>query len=141
MTAVDEQVREGSREGSSPESAGPESQPENAQRARSLPLPSLAALKPVTQRARAAGQGVARSVNGKDSLIHSQPPTFHEAWRRHHECAGHYEAALLKYPRLVWGYFHLLVIKPLLNLLEWVTESPARLVITAIVLFLIVWFS
>jgi hypothetical protein len=84
---------------------------------------------------------VARSVNGKDSLIHSQPPTFHEAWRRHHECAGHYEAALLKYPRLVWGYFHLLVIKPLLNLLEWVTESPARLVITAIVLFLIVWFS
>ncbi len=137
MTAVKEAVREGS----SAESAVPETNPESAQRARSLTLPSLTALKPVTERARVAGRKAARSANGKDSLIHSQPPTFHEAWRRHQECAAHYEAALLKYPRLAWGYFHLLVIKPLLNGLEWVTESPARFFVAVIVLFLIVWFS
>ena len=135
MTAVDEEVREGS----SAETATPESQPENAQRVRSLTLPSLNALAAVTERARVAGTAAAKSANGKDSLIHSQPPTFHEAWAHHHECARHYEAALLKYPRLAWGYFHLLVIKPLLNGLEWVTESPARFIVTAAILT-IIWF-
>ena len=47
----------------------------------------------------------------------------------------------LQYPRYVWGFIHVCVVKPVLNLMEWLSESPLRLVITAIVLFAIVWFT
>jgi hypothetical protein len=40
--------------------------------------------------------------------------------------------------RLAYGYFHLIIIKPVLNGLEWVTKTPLRL-IGATILALIVW--
>jgi hypothetical protein len=71
--------------------------------------------------------------------VHAQPPTFRQARDRHHECASHFEAALLRYPRYLWGYFHLLIIMPALYLVVWVTESPARFFVTA-ALAAIIWF-
>jgi len=41
--------------------------------------------------------------------------------------------------RLAWGYAHLLLIKPVLNFLEWDTETPLRF-FAAIALVFIVWF-
>lgn len=73
------------------------------------------------------------------SLVHSQPPTFRQARDRHHECARHYEALILRWPRLLWGWFHLLAVKPALNLLEWVTESPARFFVS-VAIAAVIWF-
>ena len=73
------------------------------------------------------------------SLVHSQPPTFKQSRDRHHECARHYGHSAIRWPRLLWGYFHLLVIKPVLNLAEWVTESPARFFI-AVAVIAVIWF-
>jgi hypothetical protein len=39
----------------------------------------------------------------------------------------------------MWGYFHLLIIKPALNLTEWITESPARFTV-ALTLSAVIWF-
>lgn len=140
MTTVDEAAREGS----FPAGAeAPESTAEPRARARTaIVLPAPAALNAVTQRVRQAGQVAARAAALLDrpgSLAHSQPPTFAQSRDRHHECARHYEAPILRWPRLLWGYFHLLVIKPLLNGLEWVTESPARFFVTA-ALAAVIWF-
>ena len=91
--------------------------------------PASVALDAVTQGARAVRGTVASGLAVLDrpgSLIHAQPPTFAQARERHHQCAGHYQAGLMRWPRLAWGYAHLLVIKPALNFAEWVTESPAR---------------
>ena len=131
MTEVQEAA---AREGSSLETAEPESKAESAQRARSITLPPAAALTAVTERVRRAGQVASRAAAVLDkpgSLAHSQPPTFVQARDRHHECARHYEAPILRWPRLLWGWFHLLVIMPVLYLAVWVTESPARFLITA----------
>ena len=90
----------------------------------------------VTQGVRAGRLVLARSAAALDrdgSLIDAQPKTFRQARAWHHECAGHYEALAMRWPRLLWGYAHLLIIKPALNFLEWVTESPVRLAVAAAV--------
>lgn len=125
------EVREAVREGSLPEAVDTHNEAESAQRARSIPPASLASLKTVTQRATAL-------LDRPGSLVHAQPPTFRQARDRHHECAAHFQAGALRWPRLAWGYLHLLVIKPALNLAEWVTESPARLAVTAAIIG-VVW--
>jgi len=114
--------------------------------ASSLPLPSATALPPVTERARAAaamavraGAKAAELADRPGSLVHAQPPTFAQALARHHERAAAHQAPLLRGLRLVWGYAHVLLVKPPLNLLEWVTETPLR-ALGAVALVLIVYF-
>ena len=150
MTVIDEEVREGSEEGSSP----PEPQPVNptrrgAQRAKSLTRAAFTALTAfwavVTLRSRKTGARVAAVVNGPGSLVHDRLPTFAEAWARQCECARHYKTAMwcpwLQYPRYVWGFIHVFVVKPLLNGAEWVTESTARSAVAAVLYFTIRHFS
>jgi hypothetical protein len=73
------------------------------------------------------------------SLAHAHPPTFARAREFHHERATRHNLwAPLRVTRLVYGYLHLIVIKPALNFAEWVTETPLRL-FGAIVLAVIVW--
>ena len=111
-------------------------------RTSSVALPSASARTAVTQRVRQAGQAASRVgalLDRPGSLVHSQPPTFRQARDRHHECAGHYRHPLLHLPRLLWGYFHLLVVMPVLYLAVWLTESPARFFIAAAVAAS-VWF-
>lgn len=82
---------------------------------------------------------LAAMANKPGTLLHSQPPTFWQAWDRHRECAGHFGAPLLRWLRLMWACFHLLAILPPLYLLAWVTESPLRLFI-ATALVTAIWF-
>jgi hypothetical protein len=116
--------------------------------ATSVPLPSPAALEPVTDRARAAGSALAlaagRAADYLDrpgSLVHAQPPTFARAREQHHEAARRHNAPLLRGLRIAWGYSHLILIKPLLNLLEWVTETPARFLAAVILGVIVYYFS
>ena len=71
-------------------------------------------------------------------LLHARPPSLAESRERHHVAAGHFEAGLIRWPRIVWGYFHLAV-KTVLHTVEWVTESPPRLAV-AIVLIVVLHF-
>jgi hypothetical protein len=126
---------------------GPDAMPESLRRqartcATSVPLPSLDAPVPVTERARAVRLLLARAADYLDrpgSLVHAQPPTFARAREQHHEAARRRAAVpLLAGARLAWGYFHLILIKPVLNFLEWVTETPLRF-FAAVILCVIVW--
>jgi hypothetical protein len=47
---------------------------------------------------------------------------------------------LIRWPRLLWGYVHLLIIKPALNAAEWVTASPIRLAV-ALAILAAFWFG
>lgn len=140
MTTASEVAREEA------EAVAPEPSPEPLRRqartrASSVTQAASTASQPVTQRVRAAGRALSSSAALLDkpgSLVHSQPPTFRQARDRHHECAHHFEAALLRYPRLLWGYLHLLTIKPALNLAEWITETPARFFV-ALIVAIVIW--
>jgi hypothetical protein len=138
-------MAEAVREGSSLEIAPAEINPENAQRAKSLALPSPTALAPVAERVRSAA-AVAASIGAKaaeladrpGSLVHAQPPTFVQARVRHHAAARQHGAPLLRALRLTYGYLHMVLVKSVLNAIEWVTETPLRVLVTA-VLVLIIW--
>lgn len=99
----------------------------------------------VTLRVQVAGVRVTAAVSRPGSLVHDRLPTFAEAWARQCECARHYKTAMwfpwLQYPRYVWGFIHVCVVKPVLNFLEWLSESPLRFCITAVTVFAIYWFS
>lgn len=141
MTTVSEEKEV--QEGISPEAAPESPCGQVRTRGTSVALPAGAALTAVTERVRKAGQSASRAVALLDkpgSLVHSQPPTFKQARDRHHECADHYQMwRFMAWLRLVWGYFHLLVIMPVLYLVVWVTESPGRFLVTA-VLAAVIWF-
>jgi hypothetical protein len=96
----------------------------------------------VTQRVLAVRACVARVAAFLDrpgSLVHAQPPTFARAREQHHEAARRHDVfPVLGHLRLVWGYWHLLLVKPVLNGLEWATESPLKAT-GLIILFLIIW--
>jgi len=68
----------------------------------------------------------ARAGEHPGTLLHAQPPTFHQAHVRHRECAGHYGHVALRQPRLAYGYVHLVFVKAPLNYAEWATDSPLR---------------
>jgi hypothetical protein len=87
------------------------------------------------------GTFLAGMLNKPGSLVHAQPPTFAQAWDRHLECARHYDALLLRWPRYWWGAVHTAVIKPALNFAEVASASPAWLFVTAAVGTLIWYFS
>jgi hypothetical protein len=138
------------REGSLPAVAqAPESTAETRACARaSQALPSPAAPVPVTDRARTAGAALARAagraaeyLDRPGSLVHAQPPTFARAREQHLEAAARHDIAPVRHLRLIWGYAHLLIIKPVLNGLEWVTETPARFLIAVIVVVIVYFFS
>ena len=74
------------------------------------------------------------------SLADARPPTFRQAREWHHKCAGHYQAAAVRWPRLAWGYVHLLLIVPSARFCEWVTASPIRLAV-ALAIFFAAWFG
>jgi hypothetical protein len=135
------EIEEAVREGSPPENLPLTSQAESAQRAYSVPQGAPIVLQAVTDSAQAARRTLGSAVAALDrqgSLIDARPLSFREARAHHHRCAAHYEP-LIAIPRLAWGYFHLLVVKPALNFLEWVTESPARFFV-AVVVGVIIWF-
>ena len=96
----------------------------------------------VTQRVLAARVTLARITAWLDrpgSLAHAQPPTFARARELHHERASRYNLwTPLRVTRLVWGYLHLLLVKPVLNGLEWATESPLKAT-GLVILALIIW--
>jgi hypothetical protein len=97
--------------------------------------------KEVTQRVRVLRDHfgkLAAFLDRPGSLVHAQPPTFARAREEHHEAVANYNVPLFKGMRLAYGYFHLIIIKPVLNGLEWVTKTPLRL-IAALALALIVW--
>lgn len=105
---------------------------------------SPAALLPsteVTQRVRALRGAFLRVTEFLDrpgSLAHAQLPTFARARERHHEAAGRHNAPVFRVARLAWAYWHLLLIKPALNFLEWVTETPLRF-LGAVILAVVIW--
>ena len=101
------------------------------------------ALDAVTQSARAMFRGsmsVLAALDRAGSLGDAQLPTLRQARAEHHRCAGHYRSPLLRLPRLLWAYVHLLIIKPALNGFEWVTFSPARFIVAAGILAAL-WFG
>lgn len=138
MTEIAEAVREGT---SSPD-ANAESNPQSAQRVKSVPPIATLPSQAVTERVRALLRSPARIgelLDRPGSLMHAHPPTFARARELHHERAGRHNLwPPLRITRLVWGYFHLIVIKPALNFAEWVTETPLRLC-GAVILALVVW--
>lgn len=137
------EVREEVREGSAPETVPAPLNAESAQRAKSLAQPDSVALQAVTQSARAGFRFTMATIAAADragSLGDAQPPTLRQARQWHHRCAGHYQAGLIRWPRLLWGYLHLLLVKPALNAAEWVTASPIRLAV-ALAVFFAFWFG
>jgi hypothetical protein len=131
------ELREEAREGSPPETAAPSGEAESAQRANSITRTDSVAFQAVTQSARflfRGGMSALAAVDRAGALPDAQPPTLRQAREWQHRCAGHYQAAAVRWPRLLWGYVHLLVIKPALNGLEWVTASPARSAVAAALL-------
>ena len=74
------------------------------------------------------------------SLADAHPPTLRQAREWHHGCAGHYQAGLIRWPRLAWGYLHLLAVVPAARFAEWITASPVRLAVAAAV-FAAFWFG
>jgi len=143
VTITDEEVREGS---SLADSQVLDSTAEVRAYARAIVTPDeVPSLSVVTDGIRRTAQvaGLAARfgaglLNKPGSLYFSQPPTFAQARDRHHECAGHFGSPLLQLARLAWGYLHLLIVKPVLNLTEWITESPARFFI-ALILGAVIW--
>jgi hypothetical protein len=133
----------------------PGAQAESAQRANIVPQAEETALKLVTQRvqhpvmshvadrARSARCKLASGVAALDtagSLADAHPPTFRQARARHHECAGWFKTwPFVGWLRLAWGYAHLAVIKPALNLAEWITETPSRF-FTALIIGAVIWY-
>lgn len=81
---------------------------------------------------RTAAEGQARAP-----LAHR--PSMGETRAHHHAAASRWEAALIRGPRLTWGYAHL-ALKYALHLIEWATESPVTAaVVAALVLACLHW--
>ena len=77
-------------------------------------------------------------ISAGASLAHARPSSLAETRERHHRAAGHWNAAAMRWPRIIYGYIHLGV-KSLLHLIEWVLESPPRLA-TAVAALYFLWF-
>lgn len=139
MTTVSEEAKEGS---SPPVEQEPESTAATRACARASVTPTApAAPKAATERARAVRRVLtwtADLLDRPESLVHQHPPTLARAREMHHEAAGRHDAPVLRVARLLWGYAHLLLVKPLLNGLEWITETPLRF-FGALILAVVLW--
>jgi hypothetical protein len=132
------------REGQVPPEAAPESLRGEARTcATSVTRADSVAFQVVTQSARAlfrGGVSVLAAMDRAGSLADARPPSLRQDRDWHHRCAGHYQALILRWPRLAWGYVHLLIITPALRFTEWVTKSPARGAVAAAILA-VIWFG
>ena len=112
-------------------------------RASSVTPSDSIALQVVTQSARVVFRGGVSALAALDragSLPDAQPKTLRQARAWHHRCAGHYEATVIRWPRLVWGYAHMTFMVPALRFAEWVTESPVRFAV-ALAILAAIWFG
>jgi hypothetical protein len=138
VTTLDEEVREGS----FPED---EHDPDSTAQARaqaraSVAPPSSISRQLVTDSAQAVkriARAAAAFPGRRGSLADSQPMTYRQARAYHHRCAGEFEAAVLRWPRLAWGYLHMGLVKWVCDSAEWVTESPARCAVAVAVYFVV----
>lgn len=108
-----------------------------------LPLPPAPAV-PRVPGGDAASPSAARVRSALEWLssgghLTSRPQSLREAHAHVHEAAGRYEALLLRVPRLMWGYVWLLL-KAVLNTVEWVTRSPVTFVTAAVLITVAVFF-
>jgi len=112
-------------------------------------LPSIPRVAPATDsdaiaRAQAAAAAITAWAGGVTSAVQSgalvtwDPSSLADARERVHAAAAGWEALAVRVPRLLWGYGWL-GFKAVLHLIEWVTESPVRFVIAA-VLVAVAWF-
>ena len=134
MTTVDEAAREGSFPVDEHE---PESTAEPRACAReSITPPASVALDAVTQGARWVRARLLDRPGSRDG----GRPGFPQAREWHHKCAGYYGVPVVRWLRLAWGYAHLLLVKPVTDFTDWVTESPPRFCV-ALAVFLAVWYG
>jgi hypothetical protein len=68
------------------------------------------------------------------SLLHARPSSLAEAHTRHLHAAGAFNALVLRWPRLGWAYLVHLPVKIVTHSLDWVTESPARALVAALLI-------
>jgi hypothetical protein len=113
-----------------PETASPDTAPEGDESA--SPPPGVV----LGKRLAGAAAGHASAVRS-GALVKGRMPSMAEARDRHATAAGHYNAAAATWARHAWGYFHLLV-KAVLNGIEWVTETPPRLFL-AVAFIVVAW--
>lgn len=143
MTQSDQITEKAAREGSPPADAGPEINAQARARARAtVTRPAPVALDAVTAGARAVrrhGRSVTALLDRPESLFDTRPPSFREVRAWHRQCAVHYSAGLIRWPRQLWAFIHLFVIMPALRAAEWVTASPARFAV-ALAVALVVWY-
>lgn len=141
MTTVDEAAREGSCP--APPEAAESTAQTRAYAREDTPQTASVAFDAAARAAAAMRRGAtfaAAAAARKGTLADAQPKTFRQSRDWHHHCAGRYEALLVRWPRLWWGYAHLLVVKPALNFAEWLTESPLRWFV-ALAVMAVIWFG
>lgn len=116
-----------------------------------ITLPALPAAAPNAQSAHARTreetghspprQGLAEAVRAGLSgpaLWAATPQPLAGIWHHHRSSADYYHTALVRWPRLGWGCLHT-GLAALLRLLEWATDSPPKLILTAGVIALAVF--
>lgn len=127
-----------------PEASSQAETPARAREASLAPAPELPSERsglPATQsyrdrarkRAEALGAKVTGALSGP-SLWHSPAKSMEEARTRHHAAVTHWEAALIRGPRLAWGYGVHLPAKGVGHLLDWLTSSPV-ITVTALAIW------
>jgi hypothetical protein len=95
-----------------------------------LAPPTSISLQAITDSAQALRRTFASAATYMDrpgTLVDAQPPTFRQARQEHHRCAAHFNALLFAWPRLAWGYAHIIAIKAPLYFAEMVSFSPVWL--------------
>lgn len=76
-------------------------------------------------------------MNGA-SVWHSQPPSLSMIWERHLASARHYNAALIRQPRYLWGALHL-ALAASIYLVAWVCHSFPLFVCAAAIVVAAHW--
>jgi hypothetical protein len=85
-----------------------------------------------------SAQAVSAALTG-GSLLHTAPLSLAACWAQHRAAATHYELwPPVRWARYAWGAFHV-ALKAALNALEWVTDSPPKL-LTAAAVVAACWF-
>jgi hypothetical protein len=60
------------------------------------------------------------------SVIHASPPSIMALWAMHRTAAEYYNAGILRWPRLAYGFWHAFVEAPLAYLFVWTGDSPPK---------------
>jgi hypothetical protein len=112
-------------------------------RASSLPVPLPLPLAPAPgsdSESPAAGviAGLAGTFAIPSDLLHARPASLADAHAAHRQAAAHWNGALPRHLRHAWGWLHV-ALKAVLHAADWVTASPARFFVAAMVA-VAVWF-